>query len=183
MIRKLALLCLLQIAACFIAVPAFAQTPVTFSDVAPPLSFCIGQTTTCVMPDFGLQSVNYDLKAKAWSGGITNIAAGYALLFASDQPYASGFAVHASFNFDQKAPSFFAPTFALVGFHWFEVGYTPVFMDGQIGQRLTLGVNLNAEAITTLFTGKNLDARRAALQRERQAASSTETATPADPKK
>ncbi|MGA9210474.1 MAG: hypothetical protein WB347_21950 [Terriglobales bacterium] len=140
---------------------ARAQTPVP-SDVAPPLSFCVGATTTCVVPDMGLSTVSYDLVNKKWAGGITQIAVGYALLFASEQQYASGFAIHAAFNFDQAAPSYFAPTFALVGFHWFEAGYTPVFYDGKIGQQLTLGVNLNAEALTTLVTGKNLSQRLAA---------------------
>jgi hypothetical protein len=145
---------------------AFAQAPVvvTPTSVAPPLSFCIGNTFTCVVPDFGLQAVNYDLKAKQWSGGITSVAAGYALLFASDKPYASGLAIHASFNFSQAAPSYFAPTFALVALHWFEAGYTPVFMNGKIGQQITLGVNLNAEAVASLFTGKNI-AQRLAVQR------------------
>ena len=139
---------------------AQAQTPApTPSDVAPPLSFCIGTGFTCVVPDVGLKNINYDLKAKQWAGGITGVAAGYALLFASDKPYASGVAIHASFDFSQTVPSYFAPTFSLVAFHWFEAGYTPVFMNGQIGQQLTLGVNLNAEAIASLFTGQNISQR------------------------
>jgi hypothetical protein len=141
---------------------ARAQTPTpdpTPTTVAPPLSFCIGAGFTCVVPDIGLQTINYDLKAKQWSGGITSVAAGYALLFASDKPYASGVAIHASFDFSQAKPSFFAPTFSLVAFHYFEAGYTPVFMNGQIGQQLTLGVNLNAEAIVSLFTGQNIAQR------------------------
>jgi hypothetical protein len=171
--------------ALFIAVPAFAQTPtpITYNDAAPPLSFCLGQSTTCVMPDFGLQTVNYDLKAKAWSGGVQTLAVGYALLFASNQPYASGVALHASFNFDQKTPSYFAPTFAFVGFHWFEIGYTPVFLDGQIGQKLTLGVNLTAEAITALLTGQSLDARKMALVQKRAAAEATKSLEPPAPTK
>src|SRR5271157_4461539 len=96
------------------AAPAFAQTPpstvVVPSTVAPPLSFCFGASTTCVVPDFGLQAVNYDVTNKKWNGGITSIAVGYALLLASDKPYASGVALHTSFNFNQAAPSFFAPT-------------------------------------------------------------------------
>ena len=148
---------------------AVTATETTFDSVSPPLSVCFGQTATCIVPDFGLQTVNYDLKTKAWSGGITQLAAGWALLFANDKPYASGLAIHASFNFDQKTPSFFAPTFALVSFHWFEIGYTPVFMDGQIGQRLTLGANLNAESITALLTGQNLEARRLILVQKRSA--------------
>jgi hypothetical protein len=160
-----------------LASPAFAQSPTTTlapSAASPRLAFCFGQSTICVVPDFGLQTISYNLKAKAWSTGITTLGAGYALLFASDKPYASGVAIHASFNVGQtgssdprmsSSPSYFAPTFALVGFHWFEVGYTPVFMDGQIGQRLTLGANLNAEALVTLITGERLLIRRAALER------------------
>jgi hypothetical protein len=144
--------------------------PVTPSTASPPLSFCISETTICVVPDVGLQTVSYDLKAKKWQGGVTAMAAGWALLFASNAPYASGVAVHASFNFGQAAPSFFAPTFSFVICRWFEAGYTPVFMDGQIGQQLTFGVNVNAEALTALLTGQNLEARRVALAISKQQA-------------
>ena len=117
-----------------------------------------------MVPDLGLQTINYDLVAKKWAGGITAAGVGYAILFASDKPYASGFAIHASFDFSQTVPSYFAPTFSAVGFHWFEVGFTPVFMNGSVGKQLTLGVNVNAEAVTSLFTGMNL-ARRLAVRR------------------
>ena len=137
---------------------ARAQTP---SDVAPPLSFCFGATTTCVVPDSGLQAVNYDLIHKQWSGGITGAGIGYALLYKSETPYASGVSVHVTFNFNQAAPSFLAPTFAVVVAHYFEAGYTPVFYDGRIGQQITLMVGLNAETLTALLTGKRLDARLA----------------------
>ena len=143
---------------------AWAQAPLVANDVAPPLSFCFGASTTCVVEDFGLQAVNYDLTAKKWSGGIQAAGFGYALLFASDQPYASGFSVHATFNFSQAAPSFLAPTFAVVVAHWFEFGYTPVFYDGSIGQQLTLMIGLNAEELTSLVTGKRLGARLAAAK-------------------
>ena len=147
------------------ATQAHAQTP-TPSDVAPPLSFCLGDTFTCVVPDLGLQTINYDLKAKQWAGGVTAAGIGYALLFASDKPYASGFAIHASFDFSQAMPSYFAPTFSGVAFHWFEAGYTPVFMSGKIGQQLTLGVNISAESILSLFTGKNISQRLTAKRIE-----------------
>ena len=137
---------------------ARAQTP---SDVAPPLSFCFGATTTCVVPDSGLQAVNYDLIHKQWSGGITGAGIGYALLYKSETPYASGVSVHVTFNFNQAAPSFLAPTFAVVVAHYLEAGYTPVFYDGRIGQQITLMVGLNAETLTALLTGKRLDARLA----------------------
>ena len=140
---------------------ALAQTP-TPNDVAPPLSFCFGATTTCVVEDFNLQMINYDLIAKQWSGGITAAGIGYALLYRSDTPYASGAAVHVAFNFDQGSPSYFAPTFSAVFCHWFEAGYTPVFYDGHIGQKITLMVGLNAEQVMTMLTGKRLGQRLAA---------------------
>jgi hypothetical protein len=150
------------LAAMLVPLAARAQAPApTPSDVAPPLSFCIGTSFTCVVPDVGLKTVNYDLQAKQWSGGITGVAAGYALLFASDKPYASGVAIHASFDFSQSTPSYFAPTFSGVVFHWFEAGYTPVFLSGKIVHQLTLGVNLNAESIASLFTGQNISQRLA----------------------
>jgi hypothetical protein len=142
---------------------AHAQTPSpTPSDVAPPLSFCIGTSYTCVMPDLVLNTVSYDLQAKQWAGGIQSAAVGYALLFASDKPYASGLAVHARFDFSQATASYFAPTFSLVGLSHFEAGYTPVFMSGKIGHQITIGINSNAESVMSLFTGKNIAQRYAA---------------------
>lgn len=140
---------------------ARAQTP---SDVAPPLSFCFGASTTCVVPDSGLQAVTYDLTAKKWNGGVQSAGIGYALLYKSDTPYASGVSVHATFNFSQSAPSFLAPTFAVVIAHYFEAGYTPVFYDGRIGQQITLMVGLNAETLVTLLTGKRMGVRLAAAR-------------------
>ena len=140
---------------------ARAQTP---SDVAPPLSFCFGASTTCVVPDSGLQAVTYDLTAKKWNGGIQAAGIGWALLYKSETPYASGVSVHATFNFSQSGPSFLAPTFAVVVAHWFEAGYTPVFYDGRIGQQITLMVGLNAETLTKLLTGKNMGQRLSAAR-------------------
>jgi hypothetical protein len=152
---------LIFLVASLLAGAAVAQTP---NDVAPPLSFCFGSSTTCVMPDSGLQAVNYDLLNKKWSGGITGVGVGYALLFATDKAYASGVSVHATFNFSQEAPSFFAPTFAFVAAHYFEAGYTPVFYDGRIGQQITLMFGINAESIMSRYTGKNMDQRLAAAR-------------------
>ena len=147
---------------------AQAQT-LTPSDVAPPLSFCFGASTTCVVPDSGLQAVNYDLVNKKWSGGITGAGIGYALLFAADTAYASGASVHVTFDFSQSVPSYLAPTFAIVLAHIFELGYTPVFFDGHIGQQITLMIGANAEAIMTAYTGKRLGERLAAKKAEQAA--------------
>jgi hypothetical protein len=143
---------------------ARAQTVVP-TDVAPPLSFCIGTSTTCVVEDLGLTAVNYDAVNKKWSG-TSGAGFGYVLLFKADTPYASGFSVHATFNFSQSGPSFLAPTFAAVVFHWLEAGYTPVFYDGSIGHQITLMVALNAEEVTSLVTGKRIGARMAARRLE-----------------
>jgi hypothetical protein len=152
---------------------AHAQT-VTPNDVMPPLSYCFGGSTTCLVEDLGLTAVNYDAVNKKWSG-TSSAGFGYALLWASDTPYASGFSVHATFNFTQSGPSFLAPTFAAVAFHFFEAGYTPVFYDGSIGHQITLMVALNAEEVTTWITGKRIGERVAARVAElaRQQAAGT----------
>ena len=152
---------------------AHAQT-VTPNDVMPPLSYCFGGSTTCLVEDLGLTAVNYDAVNKKWSG-TSSAGFGYALLWASDTPYASGFSVHATFNFSQSGPSFLAPTFAAVAFHFFEAGYTPVFYDGSIGHQITLMVALNAEEVTTWITGKRIGERVAARVAElaRQQAAGT----------
>jgi hypothetical protein len=135
---------------------AKADTP-NANSVSPVLSFCLGQSNTCVMPDFGLSTVSYDLDAKKWAGGVQSIGVGYMLLFASDQPWASGIAVHGSFNFSQTEPSFFAPTVTAVLLRYFEVGATFRFMDGAIGKYLTLGANVPFDTLT----GKTIPLRMA----------------------
>ena len=128
--------------------PARAQTP---NDVAPPISFCIGQTATCVMPDFNIQAINYDLTAKKWVGGVTTIGIGYELLFYSDQPWASGFALHGAGQFAQSGstgPSFFAITPTIVLLRYFELGATFSLMDGSIGKSITGGLGIPFDIVT-----------------------------------
>lgn len=139
------------------ATHAQAQTP---NDVAPPISFCIGQTATCVMPDLNLQAVNYDLTAKKWSGGVTVIGVGYELLFYSDQPWASGIALHGAGQFTQTGPSYFALTPTLVVAKYFEIGGTFALMDGSIGKSITLGLGVPWD----LLTGRTMAARMAAAR-------------------
>ena len=147
----------LVIGSFWISSPARAQVP---NDVAPPISFCIGQTATCVKPDFNLQTINYDLTAKKWSGGVTAIAVGYELLFYSDQPWASGIAVHGAVQFDQQTPSFFALTPTLVIMKYFELGATFSFLDGSIGKAITAGLGIPFDIVT----GQSMQARIAALR-------------------
>lgn len=165
---KVTVFAVLALGSLLLAGQARAQSLVP-SDVAPPLSFCFGASTTCVVPDSGLQAVNYDLVNKKWSGGITGAGVGYALLFAADTAYASGVSIHVTFNFSQEAPSYLAPTFAFVLAHILELGYTPVFFDGRIGQQITLMIGANAEAIMTAYTGKRLGERLAAKRAEQAA--------------
>ena len=167
-VGKVGAVLVLVLGSLLLSAPAQAQT-LTPSDVAPPLSFCFGASTTCVVPDSGLQAVNYDLVNKKWSGGITGAGIGYALLFAADTAYASGASVHVTFDFSQSVPSYLAPTFAIVLAHIFELGYTPVFFDGHIGQQITLMIGANAEAIMTAYTGKRLGERLAAKKAEQAA--------------
>ena len=140
------------------ASPAQAAEP-TPSDAAPPISFCIGQSFNCVVPDFNLNAVNYDLGAKKWKAGITTIAVGYAFLYASDQPWSSGIALHGAGSFNQGTPSYFALTPTIVIAKYFEVGASFIFLDGAIEKDLTLGLSLNAEVLTSLLSGKGIKAR------------------------
>lgn len=138
--------------------PVLAADP-TPSDAAPPISFCIGQSFNCVIPDFSLNTVNYDLGAKQWKAGVTSIAVGYAFLYASDQPWSSGLALHGAGSFNQGTPSYFALTPTIVIAKYFEVGASFIFLNGAIEKDLTLGFSFNAEILTTLFTGKNIATR------------------------
>ena len=138
--------------------PARAADPTT-SDAAPPISFCIGQTFNCVVPDFSLNTVNYDLGAKQWKAGVTSIAIGYAFLYASDQAWSSGVALHGAGSFNQGTPSYFAITPTLVIAKYFEVGASFIFLDGSIEKDLTLGLSINAETLTSWLSGKSIAAR------------------------
>jgi hypothetical protein len=137
---------------------AHAQEP-TPSLVAPPISFCIGQTFTCVTPDLNASFANYDLRDKKWSGGVSTIGVGYSLLFASDQPYASGFALHAAGNFAQATPSYLSVIPTVVLMKYFEAGVNVAFLDGDVKYYFTVGLSGNFEILKTLLTGKNIGER------------------------
>lgn len=92
-LKKVAVLALAS--ALFLQSTARAAEP-TPSDAAPPISFCIGQSFNCVLPDFNVNTVAYDLGAKQWKAGVNTIAVGYMFLYASDQPWSSGLALHAA---------------------------------------------------------------------------------------
>ncbi|HVP24125.1 MAG TPA: hypothetical protein VMS77_09475 [Conexivisphaerales archaeon] len=130
--------------------------------VAPPISFCIGQTTHCVMPDFNVNTVNYDLGAKKWDAGITTIGVGYALLFYSTEAWASGLAVHAAGQWSQSKPSYFAIIPTLVIAKYFEVGAKFSFMDGSIGKAITLGLGASLDVLTGQTMRARLSSARAA---------------------
>ena len=57
--------------------PASVLLGPTADDVSPRLSFCLGKSDHCVMPDFNLSTVNYDLSSKKWQGGVTSSALPY----------------------------------------------------------------------------------------------------------
>lgn len=136
--------------------PLAGPTP---SDVAPPLSFCIGQSFNCVLPDFNLNTVSYDLGAKQWKAGVTSIAVGYMFLYASDQPWASGVALHGAGQWSQGAPSYFAFVPTLVLAKYFEAGMSFVFLNGSIEKDITLGLSANAEILMGWITGKTMPVR------------------------
>lgn len=136
----------------------FAQEP-TSSDVAPPISFCLPGTYHCMVPDFALNTVNYDLGGKHWKAGVTQIGVGYAFLLYTDQPWSFGAALHGAGQWSQGQPSYFALTPTIVFFKVFEVGASFIFLDGSVEKDLTLGISANAETIMALVTGKNIKAR------------------------
>jgi hypothetical protein len=152
-------LALTVVLALTLAKPTPARAQVTPDKVAPPLSFCIGDTATCGMPDFNLSTVNYNLKTKKWETGTTTFGAGYMLLLASDQPYASGVALHVTGQWSQSTPSYLALAPTLVLAKYFEAGVTVRLMDGGVDTVLSFGVGVNADTLLTLLTGKNLNDR------------------------
>lgn len=124
--------------------------------LTPPISFCIGRTSHCVMPDLNLNTVNYDLTTKKWDAGVTTVGVGYALIFYSDQPWGSGIAVHGAGQWNQKSsPSYFALIPTVVLARYFEIGFGLKFMDGSIGKSLTLGLGAGLD----LLTGKTMATR------------------------
>jgi hypothetical protein len=131
----------------------------TPSDVAPPLSFCLPGTFHCVVPDFNLNTVNYDLGAAKWKAGVTQVGVGYALLFYSDRPWASGVALHGAGQWSQGQPSYFALAPTLVFLKVFEVGVTFTLLDGRIEKDLTLGLSVNAETVLSTLTGQGIAKR------------------------
>jgi hypothetical protein len=131
----------------------------TPSDVAPPISFCIGQTFNCVLPDFNLNTVSYDLGLAQWKAGVTTVAVGYMFLYASDKPWASGVALHGAGQWSQGAPSFFAIVPTLVVAKYFEIGMSFVFLNGRIEKDVTLGLSANAEILMAVITGKTMPVR------------------------
>lgn len=155
---------------------AGAQDP-TPDSVAPPLSFCFGKTATCVLPDVGLQVVNYDLDAKKWSGGVKKLDLGYALLFAADESYGSGVALHFSFSLGQAVPNYFAPTLTLVLARYFQFGATFELGDGYLKKALTVGSSVP----TDLLSGSTLYSRLLAARRVRAAETSPEPPAPPPP--
>lgn len=159
---KKTLLAALSLLTLLSAHPGPARADLALDDVAPPLSFCFGKTSICVMPDLNLSTVNYDLDAKKWDAGVTSVGVGYMLLFASDRPYASGIALHGAGQWSQTGPSYFALVPTVVLAKYFEVGVRLSFMDGSIGKYLTLGLGANADVIMSWLTGKNIRERLAA---------------------
>lgn len=160
----LILACLATSACATQAVP-ISQGPLP-TDVSPPLSFCIGRTTHCVLPDLGTSAVNYDLQKKRWDAGVASLGVGYALLFWSDRPWAPGIAMHASGQWGQAGSHLdLVPT--VVVLRYLHAGATYRLADGGGGWRLTLG----AGAPLDLLSGRTMrerlaDARVAAMLRE-----------------
>jgi hypothetical protein len=142
----------------------------TPSDESPPISFCFGTSFNCVVPDFNLNTVAYDLGTKQWKAGVTTVAVGYMFLYASDQPWSSGCALHAAGQWSQGQPSYFALVPSLVIAKYFELGMSFIFLNGSIEKDMVLGLSANAENLVGLVTGKGIkqryEARRQSYQQE-----------------
>lgn len=144
------LLCLLTMLATlsFSLGATLVRADQTTLDPAPPISFCLGATTHCVMPDFSLSVVNYDLDAKRWSGEVQTLSVGYALLFYSDQPWSSGIALHGAGRFKDGGPKYFAIVPTLVLMKYFEAGVTVELGDGYVSKSVTLGGRIPWDVVT-----------------------------------
>jgi len=129
-----------------------AQTP---SDLAPALSFCFGESTHCVMPDFNLSTVSYDLDAKKWATGVARFGAGYALLFYSDQPWSFGVSAHFAGQLSQSEANYLAVMPSVVVARYLHVGTTLTIADGYFGKALSIGVG----APLDLLSGKTMGER------------------------
>jgi hypothetical protein len=56
----------------FLSLP-YGAHEITPNTTSPPLSFCLGKTPHCMMPDLIVNAVNYDLAAHKWDTGATSI--------------------------------------------------------------------------------------------------------------
>jgi len=157
----------LLVAASLLAAPSARAAEPTPNDVAPPLSFCVGDTYHCMMPDFNFSMVRYDLVAKKWDSiGITSVGVGYEFMFYSNQPWSFGPALHVAGQWGQDKPSYFGLTPTLVFFKYVELGASFDLRDGAVDKYLVAGLSGNTELLTRWITGKGIEVRLGEARRE-----------------
>jgi hypothetical protein len=141
------------------------STAIAPNDVSPPLSHCIGRTFHCFFPDVLVITASYDLAKLVWGrAGVNTVAAGYVLVFASDRMWGSGIGLHATGQWGQGEPSYFALVPTVVVFKHFQAGVSLALMDGKIGKDFVVGVAADAELVSSFFTGKSMTAKLDAVQ-------------------
>jgi len=105
-----------------------ARADIDLDSIVPRLTKCWG--TTCVTPAAAVDAVLFDLQAKKWQGGVTNLGGGVALLFAADTPWASGISARVTGVLSQTGPSFAMPSIGVVVARYIEVAYSRRFAEG-----------------------------------------------------
>lgn len=132
--------------------------------ITPPLSFCFGKTSHCVLPDLNLSTISYDLVLKKWDGAVSTVGIGYMLLFYSTEPWASGLAAHVAGHFGQSGPNYLAVTPTIIVARYIEIGFTLKLADGSIGRSITLGLGAGLDLLTGRTMATRLSETRASAK-------------------
>jgi hypothetical protein len=135
-----------------------ARADINLDDIAPKVTKCWG--TTCLMPDAAINAVLFNLDTKKFEAGTVSLGGGLALLFFSDQFYASGLVAHITGVITQEEgkASFAMPTLGLVFLRYVEAGFSYRIATGE---KNTPFISLAGNIPWDLFTPATLPQRAA----------------------
>jgi hypothetical protein len=134
-------------------------------NAAPLGGHCFGASTTCLVPE-----LTFDVSRVALNGpdsgklsaGAVPLGAGYALLFAYDQWYASGPAVHAILDYQQTGASMIQISGMATLARYFHVGVVYERLGAQNLLFASGGLTLPIDLVTSAIANKKMKAARAA---------------------
>jgi hypothetical protein len=153
-----------------LALALFASSParadINLDEIAPKLTKCWGNT--CIMPDAAVNAVLFNLTTKKLEAGTVSLGGGLALLFWSDQWYASGLVGHVTGVLTQETgkSSFAMPTLGLVFLRYVEVGFSYRWSSDEPNAKyISVAGNIPWDVFTTATLPQRATAARAASAR------------------